>query len=72
MPPQELTQIAVHFHDNAGVDILAAQRFMGHSDPAVTMAIYSHLAKEKEDESADLVRNAISGKVSKSCQNQSE
>lgn len=38
---------------------------MGHSDPTVTMAIYSHLAKEKEDESADLVRNAISGKVAK-------
>lgn len=39
-----------------------------HADPAVTMAIYS-----KEDESADLVRNAISGKVAeKCCQNQNK
>ena len=29
------------------------------------MAIYSHLAEENEDESAYLMRNAISGKVAK-------
>jgi integrase len=50
---------------NAGVDILSAQRFMGHADPSITMAVYSHLAKDKEDESADLVRDAISGKVAR-------
>lgn len=48
---------------NAGVDILSAQRFMGHADPSVTVAVYSHLAKDKEDENADLVHDAISGKV---------
>lgn len=36
---------------------------MGHADPTVTMAIYSHLAKDKEDENAEKARNAISGKV---------
>lgn len=50
---------------NAGVDILAAQRFMGHSDPSITMGIYSHLAKDKEDTAGEIVRNAIAGKVAK-------
>ncbi len=50
---------------NAGIDILSAQRFMGHADPTVTMAIYSHLAKDKEDENAEKARNAIAGKVAR-------
>lgn len=35
------------------------------ADPSITMAVYSHPAKEKEDESADLVRDAISEKVAR-------
>jgi len=38
---------------------------MGHDDPSVTLVIYSYIAKNKEDVNADLVRDAISGKVAK-------
>ena len=38
---------------NAGVDVLTAQKYLGHSDPKTTLDIYSHLseAKEKQSES---------------------
>ncbi len=34
----------------AGVDIKSAQRFLGHSDIEMTLAVYTHLTKFKEDE----------------------
>jgi integrase len=45
---------------NAGVDILAAQKFLGHSDIKTTLEIYSHLSEGKETESAEKVRAAFS------------
>ena len=45
---------------NAGVDVLSAQRFLGHSNPATTMAIYTHLSAETEDKSAEKTRLALS------------
>lgn len=33
---------------NAGVDVLTAQKYLGHADPATTLRIYTHLAKERE------------------------
>lgn len=45
---------------NAGVDILAAQRFLGHSDVKTTLSIYAHLSDRKEDSAADIVRAALS------------
>jgi len=43
---------------DAGVDVLSAQRWLGHSDPATTLRIYSHLKKEREKESVERV-NAL-------------
>ncbi len=34
----------------AGVDIKSAQRFLGHADIEMTLAVYTHLTKFKEDE----------------------
>ncbi|MBR4079728.1 MAG: site-specific integrase [Christensenellaceae bacterium] len=44
---------------NAGVDILAAQRYLGHADVKTTLAIYAHLSKGREHEAADKVRSAF-------------
>lgn len=38
---------------NADVDVLSAQRWLGHSDIATTLAIYSHLSEGKRDKNAD-------------------
>jgi len=50
---------------NAGVDILSAQRFLGHADVKTTLAIYAHLSQGKEDVNADKVRQIfdLQGKV---------
>ncbi len=34
---------------DAGVDVKSAQKFLGHADIEVTLAIYTHLTKFKED-----------------------
>ncbi len=36
---------------NAGVDVKSAQRFLGHASLEVTLGIYTHLSKFKEEES---------------------
>lgn len=32
---------------NAGIDVLSAKKFLGHSNVKTTLEIYSHLSKEK-------------------------
>ena len=34
---------------DAGVDVKSAQKFLGHSDIEVTLEVYTHLSKFKED-----------------------
>ncbi len=34
---------------DANVDVKSAQKFLGHADIEVTLAIYTHLTKYKED-----------------------
>ena len=34
---------------NSGVDVLTAQKYLGHSDPSTTLRIYTHLAEETEE-----------------------
>jgi len=45
---------------NAGVDILSAQKYLGHSDVKTTLQIYSHLADETTDANAEKVKSAFS------------
>ena len=35
---------------DAGVDVKSAQKYLGHSDIEVTLEIYTHLSKLKEEE----------------------
>lgn len=53
---------------NAGVDVLSAQKFLGHANVKVTLEIYSHLSKEKEDASAGAVIDAFKKRLPESCQ----
>jgi integrase len=43
-----------------GVHVTTAQRLLGHSDPRVTMAIYTQVLDNEIDEAGVLLRNAIS------------
>jgi len=55
---------------NADVDILSAQKYLGHADIKTTLEIYSHLGKEKTDKSAERIREAFKNnrKLPESCQ----
>ena len=44
---------------NSGVDVLTAQKWLGHSDPKTTMSIYSHLSDKTKDLNADKLRKAF-------------
>ena len=55
---------------NAGVDVLSAQKFLGHANVKVTLEIYSHLSKEKEDASAGAVMDAFKKRLPESCQSE--
>lgn len=45
---------------DAGVDIKTAQRWLGHSDPAITLKIYTHLSKKKAETSEEEASKYIS------------
>lgn len=46
-----------------GVDVLSAQRFLGHADPRTTLQIYTHLADKTAADDADKIQAAFSGKI---------
>ena len=55
---------------NAGVDVLAAQKILGHADVKTTLSIYSHLGAQKEAESHAAILKAFGAKnekLPKSC-----
>ena len=75
-PGEEMSVLTPHYfrHNyasilyNAGVDVLSAQKFLGHANVKVTLEIYSHLSKEKEDASAGAVIDAFKKRLPESCQ----
>lgn len=44
---------------NAGVDVLSAQRYLGHANAKITLEIYSHLSAQKEKYSAEQLQGAF-------------
>lgn len=48
----------------AGVDIKSAQRFLGHADIEMTLAVYTHLTKFKEDEAISSLNTHLDKVVS--------
>ncbi len=53
----------------AGIDVLTAQRWMGHADPSTTMKIYTHLRNQKEAANISKLAAFFSPSVSDGCQN---
>jgi len=47
---------------DAGVDVKTAQRWLGHTDPAITMRIYTHLSEEREQAATALAAKHIGSK----------
>ncbi len=43
----------------AGVDVLSAQKFLGHADPSTTMRIYTHLSDSMQKEDAKKIDAAF-------------
>jgi integrase len=43
---------------DAGVDLKTAQNWMGHADPEVTLKIYTHLSKERQQNATKDLENA--------------
>lgn len=50
---------------DAGVDVLAAQRFLGHADVETTLSIYTHLTEERQALSLDALNSSLKGKTLK-------
>ncbi|MEL7609530.1 MAG: tyrosine-type recombinase/integrase [Bacillota bacterium] len=50
---------------NAGIDVLTAQKWLGHADARTTLSIYAHLSEDFELENADKLKDAFSKKVAK-------
>ena len=48
---------------DANVDIKSAQRFLGHEDVQVTLAIYTHLTKYKEDQAIKALNEHLDEKI---------
>ena len=48
---------------DAGVDVLTAQRLLGHADVQTTMRIYTHLSKQKEQHSIAAVHAHIGSEI---------
>ena len=51
--PHELRHTFCTILFDAGVDVLTAQEQMGHSDPKITMDIYTHLSQKHMDRQID-------------------
>jgi integrase len=49
---------------NGGIDVLTAQKWLGHADAKTTLSIYAHLSKEYELQNAEKL-NAVFSKVIK-------
>lgn len=52
---------------DAGIDIKTAQKWMGHKDPSVTMAIYTHISQAREKAATDTLETYA--KMLSGCQN---
>jgi integrase len=45
---------------NAGVDVLTAQKWLGHADAKTTLSIYAHLSEDFELKNAGKLEDAFS------------
>ena len=45
----------------AGVDIVTISKRLGHASPNVTLAIYAHLFRKRDDKAAKAINDALAG-----------
>lgn len=57
--PHELRHTFCTLLFDAGVDVLTAQEQMGHSDPKITMDIYTHLSQKHKDGQIDKLNSFL-------------
>jgi integrase len=46
---------------DAGVDIVTISRRLGHASPTVTLGIYAHLFRQRDDKAAKAINDALAG-----------
>lgn len=61
--PHDLRHTYCTFLYDAGVDLKAAQTFLGHKDIKITLGIYTHLSEEKKVSSTDRLNEYINGLI---------
>lgn len=49
---------ASHLID-AGIDVMKISRRLGHSSPTVTLKIYAHLFRKRDDKSTAAINNVV-------------
>ena len=52
---------------DANVDVKSAQKFLGHSDVEVTLSVYTHLTKYKEDKAIEALNNHLDEMLDNGC-----
>ncbi len=61
--PHDLRHTYATLLYDAGVDIKTAQRWLGHTSPALTMRIYTHLTETRKGQSAKILSKFLKSKV---------
>lgn len=59
--PHQLRHTYATLLYEAGVDVLAAQKLLGHSSPSTTLNIYTHLRDKHRDKEIDKLNSYLSG-----------
>jgi integrase len=49
---------------DAGIDVVAVSKRLGHANPTVTLRIYAHLFRKRDDRAASAINAAVAGLVS--------
>jgi integrase len=46
---------------DAGIDVVTISKHLGHANPSVTLRIYAHLFRKRDDKAADAINAALAG-----------
>src|SRR5262245_2247038 len=49
---------------DAGIDVVTISKRLGHANPSVTLRIYAHLFRKRDDKAAAAINAAVAGLVS--------
>ena len=46
---------------DAGIDVVTISKHLGHANPAITLRIYAHLFRKRDDKAAAAINAALAG-----------